>query len=176
MIFLQMPQEDLSSVISTPMKVLWTYQNTVSLHILSQKNIIPFFITSLLDFVSSLHPPLPMSLQEALSHPSQHNAVEDKMSCLESNLLGSPRWGYKWVYMLKYQPDNAITRYKAQLSTSWMPYQMVWRMSSCMVSSRENMHASTSWISFIIDRETSCLRLKKSIHGLKQSPWAYFKS
>lgn len=182
MIFLQMPQEDLSSVISTPIKVLWTYplsfekeKHSFTPHLIPKK-----YHTIL------YHLPVGLHLQ----------SIIHLYPCLYKKLWVIPHstmlWKIKWV-VLKVIYWEALGG-DINGSTCWNINQTMpslgtkhsypppgshikWCeecLPACCLQEKIYMLPPPGFLSSL--GGTSCLRLKKSIHGLKQSPWAYFKS
>ncbi|RVW86785.1 Retrovirus-related Pol polyprotein from transposon TNT 1-94 [Vitis vinifera] len=131
----------------------------------------------------SAFPPddLPHCYSESLSHPGWRQAMVDEMATLHSNGTwdlvvlpsGKSTVGCRWVYAVKVGPDGQVDRLKARLVAKSYT-QLDIKMSSFMVILAEEVYMEQP-PSFVAQGESGLVcRLRCSLHGLKQSPRAWF--
>ncbi|RVW27700.1 Retrovirus-related Pol polyprotein from transposon RE2 [Vitis vinifera] len=137
-------------------------------------------------FVSTLSSvSLPKSTSEALSHPGWRRAMVDEMVALHSNgtwdLVSLPSSksivGCRWVYTVKVGPDGQVDRLKARLIAKG--YTQIYGCDYGDTFSPVAKIASEVYMEqppgFVAQGESSLVcKLRRSLYGLKQSPWAWF--
>ncbi|KAK8960709.1 hypothetical protein KSP40_PGU007517 [Platanthera guangdongensis] len=128
----------------------------------------------------------PNSVQEALQHPGWREAIDEEMSPLWANhtwdLVSLPPGqscvGCKWVFAVKQGPDGTVHRLKARIvarcftQQQGLDYDETFSPVAKLNTIRETIYMQQP-PGFETTRESLVCCLKRSLYGLKQSPWAW---
>ncbi|KAJ9556963.1 hypothetical protein OSB04_011577 [Centaurea solstitialis] len=136
-------------------------------------------------FVSKLdEAQVPNSIHEALQSPAWKDATFEEIKALEKNQTweitylppGKKTVGCKWIFSVKYKSDGAIERVLLSIAANldWPLHQLDVKNAFLNGDLEEEVFMDIPRGFNSQANQGKVCNLRKSLYGLKQSPWAWF--